>query len=127
MKLTIKKTSSNSDFIYFINEEEQEITAVLCNTEHLLQHYIRKYVPICDVTNAKLKPFYKGKAKLHPKDTWNVPKGMAIARKKALNKYHKERARLLSQWLYQRENQMAHLYVTESKWTARLFEDDFGA
>ena len=79
-----------------------------------------------DVTGLFMDDFYFGKAKLHPSDCWDEDYGMELAKERALNKYHKARARKLSEWINKFEQHFAYIYEAEESWTISLLLKDFG-
>ena len=137
MRVIVKKTSPTSDFVYAIDESAGTVIAILTNTKYTLRDFLIKHSPKgcfaagcngfgSDVPQLFLDDFYYGKAQLHSKDVWDEDYGMELAKERALKKYHRARARKLSEWIAKMEQHFAFIYQAEEDWTVRLLLEDFG-
>ena len=137
MSVIVKKTSPTSDFVYAIDKEAGTTIAVLTNTKYTLWDFLIKHSPkgCCaagcngfgsDVSQLFLDAYYVGKAQYHESDVWDEDYGMELAKERALKKYHRARARKLSEWIAKMEQHFAFIYQAEEDWTVRLLLEDFG-
>lgn len=100
-------TSNDSQFYYTVDFNNQIITAELVEynleerflIEWFKDHEKIGFLKIADKIANKFndynyKTLFKGKAKCHEKDTFDISFGIKLARFRALKKLYKERARL---------------------------------
>ena len=137
MGVIVKKTSPNSDFVYAVDESAGTVIAILTNTKHTLYDFLVKHSPKgcfaagcngfgTDVSQLSLDDFYYGKAQCHKADVWDEDYGMELAKERASKKYHRARARKLSEWIAKMEQHFVFIYQAEEDWTVRLLLEDFG-
>lgn len=137
MSAIVKKTSPKSDFFYVIDKEAGTTIAILTNTKYSLQDFLVKHSPKgcfaagcngfgTDVSQLLLDEYYVGKAQYHESDVWDEEYGMKLAKERALDKYHRARARKLSEWIAKMEQHFAFIHQAEIDWTVRILLDDFG-
>lgn len=97
---TICEAEKSGRVRYYINEEKRVVVAVLSTDIFEFVKEISAIIPPYfkeDGTFKKLllSPTYKGKAKCHEDDEWNVEIGKEYARERAFYKYHLTRLQLM--------------------------------
>lgn len=96
----------NEDIRYIINEEKRTVVAILTVPEteicdelcHIINKNAAQYFLVTNIFAANalmLTGTYRGIAKAHPEDEWNVEEGKKRARLRARRAYMKERKRIV--------------------------------
>ena len=94
-------TKENSSITYYIDEDKRTIVCKMTDCENDFM----KSVPDISLTGYELKPFYIGKAKCHPDDTWDEEKGKQLALYRMLQKYYTTKLKYSKQLLDSIKNQ----------------------
>lgn len=100
--------NTNADIQYIVDEKKRTIVAILtvpCTeiydeiwniiNKKAESHFVIQKLIMSD--RLALTGIYRGKAKAHPADEWNVDKGKNLARLRARRIYMKERKRIVKE------------------------------